>query len=444
MVFTRLAFIPPSAAMALLAATFALCNTPANAQESKENPDQEEIANAFRDGVNGGELDCPLDPLGTIPSNWDITPDTLDQLFGVPQGVKVKKNPYFSWLTTIRDRALFTRQPYDNLTVDLSFFDKTVPVEEVIVDFLDGKLNGITISVFNRGDASEIASDEFDRRMKACGSQMSRQLEVRPVTRKANPTQGLLTEGWTWISENGMAILEYNPEALTGSPEFLRMRLAPRDTKGAFAAAMRDRSSAVKLSDLPRNVVREGDPGDVYIKGIPMVDQGPKGYCVAATCQRLFEYYGIPCDQHQIAQIAGTDVERGTSSAAISQSLERIDYRFKTRFEELFALMTDGQIYEIRRGKPSDVEEFEKQIMKSVDEGIPLLWSLELGKYPEEPAISQQASGGHMRMVIGYNTASGKLIFSDTWGAGHEMKRMTMENAFKATYGLYVMKPTVR
>ena len=128
----------------------------------------------------------------------------------------------------------------------------------------------------------------------------------------------------------------------------------------------------------------------------------------------------------------------------MSQSLEKIDYRFKTRFKMLFALMNNGQLYEMRRRTPTEYRDFEKQVVKYIDEGIPLLWSLELGEYPEEPAIAEQAGGGHMRMVIGYNKDNGKLIFSDTWGAGHEIKYMKMEDAYKATHGLFVMHPTTR
>jgi hypothetical protein len=415
---------------------------PSVVMAQKSDADGDEAA-AFVAGMKKGELECRLDALVSIPQTWALTPDQLDEHYQVPKGVKPDTNPYFEWLTTERDRAYFIRQPYTNLTIDLSLFEGAVPVEDVTVDFMGGKLNGITVSVFNRGDADEISLEEFERRKKLCGQALSQQLGVRPVARKANPTQGLLTEGWVWVSAKGMAVLEHNPEANVGRPEFLRLKLAPRDTQGAFAAAMRDRSAAIKLSDLPRNVVRESN-GDVFIKGIPMVDQGPKGYCVVASCQRLLEYYGIPCDQHQIAQIAEADAQSGTSTLAMSRALEKVDFRFKTRFTMLFALMTNGKLFEMRREQPSEFRDFEKKVIDYVDDGIPLLWSLELGKFPEEPAIAQQAGGGHMRMVIGYNTGNGKLIFSDSWGAGHELKYMDMQDAYKATHGLFVMHPTVR
>ena len=63
---------------------------------------------------------------------------------------------------------------------------------------------------------------------------------------------------------------------------------------------------------------------------------------------------------------------------------------------------------------------------------------------PEEPPIALQAGGGHMRMIIGYDDKEEKVVFSDSWGAGHEKKFMTYDNAFEATLGLFVITPTVK
>lgn len=403
-------------------------------------------AEEFQNRLKAGKLARPMDSLVDIPAVWSLKPADLDAAFKLPDGVKMEKNPYFNWLTKSRDRAVFMRRPYANLTVDFSLFDGALPLEEAVVDFLDGRLNGITFSLFNRGDSGEIDSGEFDRRLKLCGQKIGTLLKVKPVAKKANPTQGLLMEGWIWISQSGMATLEYNPEALQGRPEFLRLKIAPRDAKGVFAAAFQGRPAVVKVSDLPRNVVREN--GDVFIKGIPMVDQGPKGYCVVATTQRLLEYYGIPADQHQIAQVAGSDATKGTSSLAMSEALGKIDYRFKTRFK-IHAMGHEGRLVQVDErkmtvGRDFPQSQFEKVIQKSIDDGIPLLWGLTLGEYPEEPPISLQQGGGHMRMIIGYNNVTRRVIFTDSWGAGHEMKRMAMDHAYNASHGLFAMTPTVK
>ncbi|WP_348216844.1 C39 family peptidase [Luteolibacter sp.] len=418
------------------------------AQEKPGNAaDPKLTATAFVEQLRTGKLACPLDMLMDIPKVWSLTPDQLSAAFVVPKGVELKKNPFFEWMTTDRTRAVFMKHPYSDLEVNLTLFGGEMPVEEVVVDFLDGKLNGITFSLYNKGDSGEISTADFQTRFKLCGKKVSELLQVKPSSRKAAPTEGLLAEGWIWISQKGMAALEHNPEANTGEVEFLRLKIAPRDAKGTIAASFQGRSSAVKLSDLPKNLTKTPN-GDTFIKGIPMVDQGPKGYCVVASAQRLFEYYGIPADQHQIAQVAGTDAQKGTSSLAMAEALGKIDFRFKTRFK-ILCMASSQELVEVDErkmtvGKPVGEEQFAKDIHHYIDEGIPLLWGLTLGKYPEEPSIAQQAGGSHMRMIIGYNDKTGSVLFSDSWGAGHELKRMTMDNAYKATHGLFAMFPTVR
>lgn len=418
------------------------------AAEPDAAADNDPAAKAFVEQMQAGQLVCPLDLLTRIPEVWSLTPDGLDAAMAVPKGVQVKKNPLFQWMTLARTRAVFTKQPYTNLRVDFKLFDGELSADEVVVDFLNGKLNGITFSLYNRGDSEAMTTAEFQRRFQLCGKKTSAVLLVRPTPKKADPTQGLLAEGWIWISPRGMASLEHNPEANQGSVEFLRLKLAPRAAKGAFAAAFQGRATAAKLSELPKNVTKAAN-GDVYIKDIPMVDQGQKGYCVVATAQRLFEYYGIPADQHQIAQVAGTDAKAGTNAVAMAEALGKIDYRFKTHFKILGMMTSDNQLVEVEArkmtvGKNVTKDQFAKTIHRHIDEGIPLLWGLSLGKYPEDPPIAPQTSGGHMRMIIGYNDPTGHVLFSDSWGAGHELKRMTLDDAYCATQGLFVMSPTLR
>lgn len=388
-------------------------------------------------------LTADLDVLVNLSDAMQLTPDDLEKRF--EQG-NWSQNPYFQWLTSDRSRAIFQKKDLSNLKVDLALLGGSIPVEEAVVDFKDGKFLGTTISLFNRGDGGSISVEEFNRRSKAMGRHLGEQLQARPVRREAKPTQGLLTTGWSWISARGKAVLESNDKA-PANTEFLRMRLARRDAGGNYEAALQDRAGAsVKLSELPSRI-RRNDDGDVYIAGIPMVDQGAKGYCVVASAQRLFEYYGIPCDMHQLAQIAGSDPQRGTSIVATNEELGRIDHLFKTRFACLM-VRQGNRLVELLEGRYVGPEvpdaKFHEAIRKSIDQGIPLLWALEVGLHPEEPPLQIQTSGGHMRMIIGYNKAKKQILFSDSWGAGHELKRMDADDACQATHGLFVLKPTTR
>ena len=69
---------------------------------------------------------------------------------------------------------------------------------------------------------------------------------------------------------------------------------------------------------------------------------------------------------------------------------------------------------ETRLKSKSGISRFEKEIEASINEGIPLLWTVTVGIY-EEPMRLPQSRGGHMRMIIGYNKAKREIIFSDSW-----------------------------
>lgn len=387
-----------------------------------------------------GDLDFLLD----LPSAYNLSSADLEERF--PQG-DWKKNPYFTWLTEDESRAIFQTKRLDELTVLFTLGDGTVPVEEAIVDFKEGKFLGVTISIYNRGDGGTITQEDFKQRFNTMGKLLGTVLATRPVRREARPTVGLLTNGFIWVSARGKAVLEYNPEADQNNVEFLRLRLARREAGGAYEAATQDKPGAtVTLSQLPANV-KTHSSGATYIHGIPMVDQGNKGYCTVATTQRLFEYYGIVCDMHQLAQIAGSDPEKGTNSLTINKELGAIDHLFKTRFECLALRHSTGLVELVENqyvGDPVPEKRFYDFIEKYVKEGIPLLWSLEVGVYPEDPPLKNQSGGGHMRMIIGFDEANQKIVFSDSWGSGHEFKTMAKKDVYKATTGLFMMKPTVR
>lgn len=280
--------------------------------------------------LQAAKIPCSLDPILSIPGNWELTPENFEKTF------IYKENKLYTWLTKDRTRAKISRHLYHDAEIDLNAFEGTVPVQEAIVDFADGKLNLVTLSIYNRGDGGTISADDFSERFTATGKAVGKLMGIAPRKREADSRNGLLTEGFSWYSQKiGIALLEHNEAAMkAGDREFLRLRIARPGAKGQLAASMANTrgGTATRLDELPKNLIKSDD-GDVFIGNLPMVDQGDKGYCVVASTQRIFEYYGIGADMHQIAQIADSDPEQGTSSLAMAKELDKIDYRFKTRLE---------------------------------------------------------------------------------------------------------------
>ena len=242
------------------------------------------------------------------------------------------------------------------------------------------------------------------------------------------------------------------------------------------------------------NVTRDTN-GDVFIDNVPMVDQGQKGYCAAATSERVLRYYGVEVDEHEIAQAAGTTADGGTSTLEMKNSVQTIGRHYKLGtvvtygdFEKSTAERCESvakevanynktakklkrreiadDVYITRRGsvivynpiaadaamdpevlremkvngpQKSKFTKFMKDIRQQVEKGIPLFWGVTLGTYQESDI--PQSKGGHMRLIIGYNDKTKEVIYSDSWGAGHERKRMPAEWAWTISHCLMYMKP---
>ena len=304
------------------------------------------------------------------------------------------------------------------------------------------------------------------------------------------PTQATLT--WNYVQSG--------KKTETFKAQFVRLvvdgpELLAEPVRRGGATKKENAKGAGKISD---NVNRESKKGDVYIDNIPMVDQGQKGYCSVASAARVLQYFGVGKDEHEIAQIAGSSAESGTSTRGMKEAVETIGKKFRLAtvvcygdFEKSGAERIDGLCDEVKAynkaakkmKKPAitddmfirrdgnvisynpqavdeamDVEvrkfmrtegsqkskftKFMKDIHEQVDKGIPLYWGVMLGIAPE--AGLPQTRGGHMRLIIGYNDQKKEIIYSDSWGAGHEKKHMKADWAWTITHCLMYMKPLSR
>ena len=105
----------------------------------------------------------------------------------------------------------------------------------------------------------------------------------------------------------------------------------------------------------------------------------------------------------------------------------------------IYAAMQPAVLKEARTHNKSDLARFQRTAQMHIDQGIPLLWSVQLGMVAE-PGLPQ-ASGGHMRIIIGYNSKTQEILYSDSWGAGHELKRMKADDAWTITTALMSIEP---
>ena len=372
----------------------------------------------------------------------------------------------------------------------MTLFGGQLEPVEALVDFTDGRLSQITIHVFTRGDArKEVGREAFGAMVATCRDGVSRMLGDRGKARgpgNAGAIRG--TDGWVWARPGVAATLEWSsrrvPDRSPGAAgrvfqaEFLRLRLAP-PAKPALGSGTAP-AATVRRADLAAHVRRDPASGDVWVADVPMVDQGRKGYCVVVSCERLFRFYGMQVDQHELAQMAESSAADGTNYEKMIDALRKLQLRLRFRLRELVGTDYRDLVREIetynrgarRRGLPTfdtkrsvqtrevyarmdkdvlraakcsgaDFAKFQAWVKEHTNAGVPLLWALELGIYPEEGRGGRQQGGGHMRLILGFNEQQGQVIFSDSWGAGHERKRMRIDDAFAITTGLFLIEPKV-
>ena len=396
---------------------------------------------AAKQPENQPKLSASLDALLNFGALWLWAPADLEKNYTLKleDEEKQQKSPQFEWVSATKDRARFSRHMFTNMETHLTMFGGSIKVEEAILEFVNGKAARATISFYNRGDSGDITAAEFDRIFKAIGQNLSQVMKVAPKRQILSSNAALPVTGWNWTSPSGVALLEYNEYNTPGKvtkPEFLRLKLAAPNQADWSMGKM---ATGVQRMELLQRVKKTAE-GDVYISAVPMVDQGQKGYCVAASCQRLFEYMRIPCDQHEMAKLVSIDAGSGADITTMQKSLAKIDGAFNVTFEPL---VNPEMYYAANRKRRVSEKEFISIIKEYTDKGVPLLWGLFLGQKPEDPPLPNggQISGGHMRMVIGYNLAKNQVLFTDSWGAGHELKRMTLLDAYDVTLGLYSMAP---
>ncbi|MEM8953432.1 MAG: hypothetical protein AAGD22_04695 [Verrucomicrobiota bacterium] len=197
-----------------------------------------------------------------------------------------------------------------------------------------------------------------------------------------------------------------------------------------------------------RDNVETRSNGDVVIGDIPMVDQGPKGYCAPATAERCMRQLGMAADMYLLAMAGNTGMGGGTSLTTLLDNIGN-DIRRKGKKFDIF---TEDEV-DIRK------------LAKFIDDGIPVMWTLfstpdfnktanertkerkevtdwaewttRMQAIADEPALKREQVGSHVVIIIGYNKETGEIAFSDSWGDKYKERWVTTAEADKVSQNRY-------
>jgi len=249
---------------------------------------------------------------------------------------------------------------------------------------------------------------------------------------------------WDW---NGHSFL-LSSEA----GEYVSLLIVPLEFADAGGRTARLKGSDLRTR-LRESVVRE-ENGDVYLSEIPMVNQGPKGYCVPATFERVMRTMGIESDMYLLAMIGESGMGGGTSVQKLLQNVRSSVYRKGRRTRDETA----------RNLRIRDVK-------RHLDDGVPVMWTMmsvgaynkianentakrksvtDWNAYAKEIADSaavtakqnKPTEAHHICMIVGYNETTNELVVSDSWGAAYERRWVPVAVANWANQGgLFMILP---
>lgn len=366
----------------------------------------------------------------------------------------------------------------------LSLFSNRV--WEAQVFFMTGGVARIELLLFSRGDTGDLKESDFDRLVQAAGQSLSRWAGTKGGSLPEVLERGTRhVQGRAWHKSPCRAELEWayttsirsEGSSMPFRAEYVRVRLMPAGNIGGVTAATMGASAMPSALSLKKRV-RHADNGDVWIGDVPMVDQGEKGYCAAATAERVLRYFGRPIDQHQVAQIADTARDKGTSldgmlgaiktigqrcqlelrplqefdwtevvrllrdynRAASAKGKPQIEFGRTIDLGEVYGVMDPGLLRQARARDSQGIARFRQQVAQYTTVGVPIVWGVMIGLYPETPPLHVRGAAGHVRLIVGLNPKTDEILYSDTWGSGHECKRMPMSDAWAMTVSLHVVK----
>jgi hypothetical protein len=234
---------------------------------------------------------------------------------------------------------------------------------------------------------------------------------------------------WDW---NGHAFLLATPRQ-----EYVSVRIVP--TEVADRGGRVSKLSDTDLKTVLATRVKKRENGDVVVSEIPMINQGPKGFCVPATWERCLRYLGIPADMYVLAMAGGTGAGGGTYIHEMVDNVGTLANLYGRKVQAI----------------PSSVTTV--SVARYIDKGLPIMWGMQVNRTLNEELTRRAAQrrnvsdwkawenqikscrrdakkisdfqGAHICMIIGYNKDTDELAISDSWGREFEERWITVDEA---------------
>jgi hypothetical protein len=357
-------------------------------------------------------------------------------------------------------------------------------VTEADFNFENKQLNSISLNIYNRSSSTnrQLAKSknvflEFLEELRGSLNAFCKKKHSKISIQLINSAR---CQSCFWESPSAYVVLKWSHDG-SGKDNFNANYATVYIYKDKEIFNEKNSSKVVLLTYAElKTRIKTDSNGNRYLQ-IPMVDQGLRGYCVVACAERVLKYYDANVDQHILAQASGTSGS-GTRTTEIESSMKRIgakcnfhvkeiseysplvgninilkfinkynryakragkkkiDVRKVRSYNQLFRMMDEDILVQTKIDyDKSGFKKFKQRVKETLNSGMPVLWCVMLGMIKE--AKIPQNMGGHMRLITGYNPETEEMIYSDSWGKGHDFKKISWAKAWAMTQMAYVFIP---
>jgi len=225
--------------------------------------------------------------------------------------------------------------------------------------------------------------------------------------------------------------------------EYTALRILPLANADAGGRSSRISDSTLR-ERMKSNVIHRSN-GDLVIENIPMIDQGPKGFCVPATYARVLLYSGVPADLYLLALLGKTGVGGGTYVSSMENSVRSLAASYGRTVTSISPSLDLPKLESyFERGIPLTWalcvdERINRDLSlrtKERDNTDPSSWAKILeSKRKAARDIRKNPQNGHVCLLIGCNRKTGELATSDSWGPEYAERWITVEEARALSQG---------
>ena len=247
--------------------------------------------------------------------------------------------------------------------------------------------------------------------------------------------------------------------SLEFSTEAARMRLTAEDDQLIALAVIPAGDAAGKSSKLAtvtgsdrragvKQSVKTLPNGDVFLDGIPMVNQGSRGYCAIGTLAMICTFYGLQVNIDQLASRAGYK-EGDTENAEVIPIYEAAAKEGRLRMKQVSSFEFRSVMRQIDEGHPILVWRYFTRERDAFHHKFAAEYAADPSKQLPDPRKDKaergrwatQAGGGHASLITGYNKAREEVLFTESWGEGNRNRRMRQEEMAAIAYVLFTFTP---